>query len=93
MTMTDTRGVLDELIAVHRAAEAAVEVAHDEVARACYDRLVEARNGLLAYPPQSADEARLKAAYVRGSVDCTDDEFGEPAIRALVARLCEFRPA
>ncbi|MFG1433309.1 hypothetical protein V5F44_20595 [Xanthobacter sp. V2C-8] len=48
---------------------------------------------LLAYAPQSVDEARLKAAYVRGSADCTDDEFGEPAIISLVDRLCEFRPA
>lgn len=82
-----------DLIEAHRAAEAAVEAAADEDVEARYDELVEARVELLAYRPQSEEEAREKAAYVRGSADCTEDEFGEPDIIALVDRLCEFRPA
>ncbi|MFG1393288.1 hypothetical protein [Xanthobacter agilis] len=88
-TLADT--ALDDLIAAHRAAEAAVEVASDDEVPACYDLLVEARLALLVYRPQSATEARAKASYVRSSASCTEDEFGEPAIILLVDRLCEFR--
>lgn len=83
---------LADLIDTHRAAEAAVEASADDDVAARYDELVAARVELLAYAPQSVDEARLKATYVRGSADCTDDEFGEPAIMLLLDRLCEFRP-
>lgn len=100
---------MQKLIEVHRdaliAADAACTV-YDHIARgseehkraeemalAWCDKLVEARIALLVSRPQTEEEARAKAAYVRSTNDFLEVGRVDIELVSLFDRLCEFNAA
>ncbi|MDI4655554.1 hypothetical protein [Xanthobacter autotrophicus] len=101
--------VMQKLIEAHRDAQIAVNAAFtaandfvydsqeykraDEIADALYDKLVEARITLLVSRPQTEEEARAKAVYVRSTGDFFEVARADAELVSLFDRLCEFNTA